>query len=124
MKLLVDMNLSPAWVESLRADGWEAVHWSRLGNPRSRDAEIMRFALEQGWTVFTNDLDFGALLAHTRAGKPSVFQVRARDVSPGHLAPLVYRVLRQFSAELESGALVTVDEASQRVRLLPLTVDA
>jgi hypothetical protein len=29
-------------------------------------------------------------------------------------------VLRQFSAELESGALVSVDEASQRVRLLPL----
>ena len=58
MKLLVDMNLSPAWVENLRSDGWEAVHWSSLGNPRSQDAEIMRFALDQGWTVFTNDLGF------------------------------------------------------------------
>ncbi len=121
MKLLVDMNLSPAWVESLRAGGWEATHWSLLGNPRSPDTEIMRFALAHDWTVFTNDLDFGALLAHTRAGKPSVFQVRARDVSPGHLTPLVLQVLRQFQGELASGALVTVDEASQRVRLLPLT---
>jgi predicted nuclease of predicted toxin-antitoxin system len=47
-----------------------------------------------------------------------VFQVRARTVSPEYLAPLVFRSLRQFSAELESDALVTVDEASQRVRLL------
>ena len=106
MKLLVDMNLSPAWVASLQADGWDATHWGTLGNPRSPDTEIMRFALEHGWTIFTNDLDFGALLAHTRAGKPSVFQVRARDVSPGHLAPLVFQSLRQFSAELESGALL------------------
>jgi predicted nuclease of predicted toxin-antitoxin system len=121
MKLLVDMNLSPAWVESLNEAGWEAAHWSGLGNPRGTDAEIMRFAQDHDWVVFTHDLDFGALLAHTRAGKPSVFQVRARDVSPEGLAPLVIRVLRQFSAELESGALVSLDEASQRVRLLPTT---
>jgi predicted nuclease of predicted toxin-antitoxin system len=121
MKLLVDMNLSPAWVETLRLAGWEAAHWSTLGNPRSPDAEIMRFASEHDWVVFTNDLDFGALLAHTRAGKPSVFQVRARDVSPGHLGPLAIQTLRQFTAALEAGALVSVDEASQRVRLLPLT---
>ena len=121
MKLLVDMNLSPVWVETLRGAGWEASHWSTLGDSRSPDAEIMRFARENDWIVFTNDLDFGALLAHTRAGKPSVFQVRARDVSPGHLSPLVLRTLKQFLTELESGALVTVDEASQRVRLLPLS---
>jgi len=71
MKLLVDMNLSPAWVETLRADGWEAAHWSTLGNPHSPDTEIMGFAREHGWVVFTNDLDFGALLAHTRAGQAS-----------------------------------------------------
>lgn len=44
MKLLVDVNLSPAWAHSLRAAGWEAVHWSILGGPRATDAEIMRAA--------------------------------------------------------------------------------
>jgi len=120
MKVLVDMNLSPAWVEVLKQGGWEAAHWSSLGNPRSPDAEIMRFAREHEWIVFTHDLDFGAILAHTQTGKPSVFQVRARDITPNHLGPLVLRTLRQFASELESGALVTVDEARQRVRLLPL----
>ena len=120
MKLLVDMNLSPAWVEFLRQNGWEAAHWSSLGNPRSTDAEIMRLARDNDWVVFTHDLDFGSLLAHTQAGKPSVFQVRARDVTPGGLGPLVLQTLRQFTNQLEAGALVSVDEASQRVRLLPL----
>ncbi len=80
----------------------------------------MRFARDGDWVVFTHDLDFGALLAHTQAGKPSVFQIRARDISPTRLSPLVIRVLRQFSAELESGALISMDETGQRVRLLPL----
>ena len=31
MNLLVDMNLSPDWVTVLRAEGWEAEHWSRVG---------------------------------------------------------------------------------------------
>lgn len=120
MKLLVDMNLSPAWVSALRAAGWEAVHWRTLGDPRATDAAILQFAREQGWVVFTHDLDFGALLAHTQSGQPSVFQVRARDLTPDHLGPLVFKTLRQFAAQLEAGALVTIEEARQRVRLLPL----
>jgi len=120
MKLLVDMNLSPDWVQPLENAGWEAQHWSTLGDPRATDATIFVFAAERGWVIFTHDLDFGAILAHTRAGRPSVFQVRARDVSPAFLAPLVIRTLRQLTAQLEAGALVTLDEARQRVRLLPL----
>jgi predicted nuclease of predicted toxin-antitoxin system len=121
MKLLVDMNLSPAWVECLRQFGWEAAHWSAIGDPRAGDREIMEFARTGNWVVFTHDLDFGTILAHTKAGKPSVFQVRARDVAPGHLGRLVALALRQVSPQLEAGALVTLDEARRRVRLLPLS---
>lgn len=41
MKLLVDMNLSPAWVDILQAACWQASHWSTRGNPSAPDAEIM-----------------------------------------------------------------------------------
>ena len=115
------MNLSPIWVQCLREAGWEAAHWGTVGDPRATDSEIMRFAREEGWVIFTHDLEFSAILAHTQAGRPSVFQVRAQVVSPGGLGPLVLRTLRQFTAELETGAIVTVDAARQRVRLLPLT---
>lgn len=120
MKLLIDMNLAPAWVEVFIAAGWEATHWTSVGDPRASDSQIMEFARASGWVVFTHDLDFGTLLAHTKAGRPSVFQVRTRDVSPDHLRSLVVRALRQFESRLEEGALITLDEAGYRVRLLPL----
>ncbi|MCW5599101.1 hypothetical protein C8R30_1526 [Nitrosomonas nitrosa] len=31
MKLLIDMNLSPRWVDVLANAGFEAAHWSALG---------------------------------------------------------------------------------------------
>jgi predicted nuclease of predicted toxin-antitoxin system len=36
MKILVDMNLSPTWVQFLVAHGIEAVHWSAIGAPHQR----------------------------------------------------------------------------------------
>lgn len=34
MKILIDMNLSPDWVDALRSNGFDCVHWSRVGDPR------------------------------------------------------------------------------------------
>ena len=47
MRLLVDMNLSPEWVAVLNRAGWEAIHWSTVGNPRAEDEEIMAWARAQ-----------------------------------------------------------------------------
>lgn len=44
MKLLIDVNLSPVWVAALEARGFEAVHWSEVGDLRARDVEIMNWA--------------------------------------------------------------------------------
>ena len=33
MKILMDMNLTPRWVEIFFKGGWEAVHWSQVGAP-------------------------------------------------------------------------------------------
>ncbi len=120
MKLLIDMNLSPDWVEVLRRHGWEAVHWSTVGDPRAPDHVIMDWARHNVHVVFTHDLDFGALLAVTRAEGPSVIQVRTQDVTPGHLESIVVKALRQYSPLLEAGALLVVDESRSRVRVLPL----
>jgi predicted nuclease of predicted toxin-antitoxin system len=51
----------------------------RITRNPSVQAEIFGFAAANGW-VFTHDLDFGALLAALRANRPSVVQVRCRDV--------------------------------------------
>jgi predicted nuclease of predicted toxin-antitoxin system len=41
VNLVIDMNLSPEWVAVLRRHGWDAVHWSTVGNPRATDPDIM-----------------------------------------------------------------------------------
>lgn len=121
MKLVIDMNLSPEWVAVLQRHGSDAVHWSSVGDPRATDPEVMAWAKAAQHVVFTHNLDFGAILAATRAEGPSVFQVRTQDVTPAHLEPLVVAALRSHEAALQDGALVTVDETRSRVRILPIT---
>lgn len=120
MKLVIDMNLTPQWVPVLQQAGHDAVHWSDVGDPAAPDHAIMAWAHEHGRCVFTHDLDFGALLAATHAAGPSVLQVRTQDVLPAALAPAVLSALAQFSDQLQAGALITIDEARVRARILPL----
>ena len=120
MNLLLDMNLPIQWVDFLGAEGIHAVHWSTVGDPRAKDAELMDWARANNYVVFTHDLDFGILLARTRADGPSVIQARTSDVTPTAIGRVVLNVLRQLANDLESGALVTVAEHAARVRVLPI----
>ena len=85
IKLVVDVSLPPAWVDVFVTYGWPAVHWTSVGNPRATDRVVMTWAREHVHVVFTHDLDFGTLLALTRASGPSVIQVRSQDVLAEHL---------------------------------------
>ena len=114
------MNLSPDWLATFRAAGFEAVHWSKVGDPSASDTELMDWARSQGLIVFTHDLDFGTALALTQSRGPSVVQVRTQDVSPTNLGPMVIALLNEHRQHLERGALLVVDQARGRIRLLPL----
>ena len=120
IKIVVDMNLPPRWVPVLKAEGWDAVHWSTIGSPGAADAEILKYAKDGGYAVLTHDLDFGAILAATGGNAPSVVQVRTQDVFPEAIGPLVCAAVRQFKGEIEKGVLISVDENRSRARLLPL----
>jgi predicted nuclease of predicted toxin-antitoxin system len=120
MRILIDVNLSPTWMDFLMAGQISATHWASIGDPRATDDEIMQHARDNGFVVLTHDLDFGTLLALTRAVGPSVLQVRAQNVLPAAIGPLVTRVLATHAAQLELGALITVDDRSARVRILPI----
>jgi len=120
MKIVIDMNLSPDWVQILKDAGFEAVHWSEIGDIRAPDNEIMQFAKSHKHIIFTHDLDFGTILAATNADYPSVIQVRTQNIAPSHLSNLIISVLNQFRERLERGALITINERRSRIRILPL----
>jgi predicted nuclease of predicted toxin-antitoxin system len=120
LQIVIDMNLSVEWIPLLERAGWGAVHWSAIGDPRSDDATVMAWAATHNHAVFTHDLDFGTALALTHVGKPSVIQVRSQRVLPEHIGPTVLAAIKQYQRELTVGALVVIEPAKSRVRILPL----
>lgn len=120
MKLLLDMNLSPAFVGTLSAAGFQVAHWAAIGDPAADDIDIFNYARANDFIVITHDLDFSAILAATNAEKPSVVQIRAMNLAPDQLSSLVIAGLRQCATELEAGALLTIEIERRRLRLLPL----
>jgi len=123
MKILIDMNLSPSWVLVLEEAGHTASHWSTIGSLNAPDREILLWAKANGYLLFTHDLDFGAILAATKATGPSVIQIRSQDITPDHAKNLLLTILDNFAESLLQGALISVDEEKSRVRLLPLRKD-
>ena len=120
MKVLIDMNLSPAWTEAFIKTGIDSVHWSQVGKPDAPDKEILAWAIENDCIIFTHDLDFGALLAANKSICPSVIQIRTQDVTPAFLLKTIIQTIAQFKDYLEKGALITLDEKKSRVRILPI----
>ena len=120
MNVLVDMNLSPSWVERLVRQGLDAVHWSTIGAATAPDVEILTWANEHHFVVITNDLDFSAILAAGAVAGPSVVQLRTQDLLSEGAVRIVARALEAHREDLKRGALLSIDEGGTRVRMLPL----
>ena len=120
MKFVVDMNLSPEWTGILAAAGREVWHWRDLGAGSAPDEEILAWARDHEAIVVTQDLDFAQLLATTNARGPSVVLLRVRDEFDPRVREQVRRALLQCETDLAAGALVVVDEARARLRVLPI----
>lgn len=98
-------------------------HWSEIGDVTAPDSEIMEWARNHHFVVFTHDLDFGALLYTTKATAPSVIQLRIEDIRPEQVGELVLTALSKVESEIRRGALVTIDPRKARIRLLPFKAD-
>jgi len=71
--------------------------------------------------VISADTDFGALLARSRAAKPSVILVRALiDRRPPELAGIIAANLDTIASHVAAGAIAAFTRNGIRVRPLPL----
>lgn len=50
MKFLIDMNLSPGWIDVLAAEGWEAVNRSRVQGATWLSLYASALLVLDGWT--------------------------------------------------------------------------
>ena len=114
------MNLSPTWASVLELGGFEAKHWSNIGEAGAPDSAIMEWAYENGFIVLTHDLDYGRLLSLSHADGPSVVQLRTQNIMPSVCGELVMKTINAFADELKTGLLISIDPHQARARVLPL----
>ena len=120
MRFLADAGVSPRTVEFLSGLGHDAVHVRTLGLQRSPDIELVDRARADSRVVLTFDLDFGEILALGVLDKPSVILFRLADERAETVNRHLATVLSERRAELESGALILVEDTQYRVRRLPI----
>jgi predicted nuclease of predicted toxin-antitoxin system len=121
VRFLVDENLSRSLADLLTKAGQDAVHVRDLEAAGSSDLAIMTLAAEDERIILSADTDFGALLAHSRATKPSVILVRALvDRRPPELAAIIVANLDVLEEHLRSGAIAAFTRSDIRVRALPI----
>lgn len=82
-RFLIDMNLSPAWVERLAQDGWLGVHWSSVGDQRATDMTVMEDARTNDFVVFTHNLDLTAAAESLRS---AVYRFGPRPAAVAYVA--------------------------------------
>ena len=122
MKILVDINLSPEWLEVFAQAGWQARHWSQIGRPNADDDEIFSWAAENDHLVFTQDLDFPQILFASQGGRPSVVLLRIKNELDAVQRARVCAAIRQASASLQTGAILVIDDRRIRLRTLPVKI--
>jgi predicted nuclease of predicted toxin-antitoxin system len=119
MRFLADAGVSPKTVDFLKQLGHDAVHVRTVGLARAADAELIERARTDSSVVVTFDLDFGDILALGVLDKPSVIIFRLTDERADSVNRHLATVLSERLSELESGALILVEDARYRVRRLP-----
>lgn len=120
MKFLVDIGISPRSAAFLRGLGYDTIHLHDEGLDRLSDAGILAKALAERRIVLTHDLDFGELVAASKAQLPSVVTFRLRNMAADHVNHYLEIIVTNYQERLETGAVISVTERQVRVRPLPI----
>jgi predicted nuclease of predicted toxin-antitoxin system len=120
MRFLADMGISQVVVAWLQAQGHEATHLRDEGLHRLENGEIVTKAFRESRVILTWDLDFTEILALSGRHQVSAVIFRLVNTRSAHVIERFARVLQESAQDLEDGAIISVEEARHRVRLLPL----
>jgi predicted nuclease of predicted toxin-antitoxin system len=120
VKFLVDMPLPPSLAQRLSAQGHDAIHAVDRGMDRASDDELMEFAINDGPTIVTADLDYPRLLALTDATRPSLILFRGGDWSEAAVIARMAQVFDSLSETDIQQSLLVIERNRARRRRLPI----
>lgn len=120
MKFLLNMNMPRELGRQLAAKGHEWRHVRDIAMARASDVAILEEARKSQNVVVTHDLDYGHLLAFSGESGPSVIIFRVRNTHPDNLSRRLMSSWSEIQKPLLEGAIVTVEDATLRIRKLPV----
>lgn len=120
LKFIADLHISPVTVEKLRRHGYNVIRISEKLPATASDAEIVALAVKEEAVIVTQDLDFSAIVARSGNNKPSVIILRVSNAKPHIISRILIALLPLIEAELQDGAIVSVDEKEFRIKKLPV----
>ncbi|MGL5077664.1 MAG: DUF5615 family PIN-like protein [Waterburya sp.] len=120
MKFLADMGISLRTVEWLREFGHDVFHLRDRGLQKLPDDEILTLARVEQRIILTIDLDFAQLLAVSKQVLPSVILFRLGNENYDEINQRLIEVLKNCQQELETGAIISVNNETFRVKKLPI----
>jgi predicted nuclease of predicted toxin-antitoxin system len=120
MRFLADMGISLITVAWLREQGHEAVYLPEIGWQRAEDSAILAKARDEGYILLTLDLDFGYLMAISKANLPNVILFRLGNETAEIVTKRLSDVLECCAEMLDQGTFLSVRESTIRITRLPL----
>jgi predicted nuclease of predicted toxin-antitoxin system len=113
------MGVSLRVVEWMRSIGHDVKHLRDEGLQRLSDEDIFSRADAEDRIVLTFDLDFGEIVAAGKRSRPSVVIFRLRDATSPFVVKRLEMVFAESLIDLQTGAVIVVEDARHRVRRLP-----
>lgn len=120
MKWLLNMNIPRKMKALLESIGHQCRHAGDIGLAQANDWTILNEAARENEVIMTHDLDYGRLLAFSDATKPSVVIVRLFKPHPDAIFERLKSVWDAIEQPLKEGAIVVMEDAATRIRLLPV----
>jgi predicted nuclease of predicted toxin-antitoxin system len=107
VRFLADMGVDVRVVRWLRESGHDATHLRDEGLQRLSNGEIVTKAVSENRVVVTFDLDFGEVVALSRAIKTSIITFRLYNTRTSHVIDRLSAVLTESGSELEQGVFLS-----------------
>ena len=107
-------------VDALRTDGHDVVHAQDIDLGRATDREILEHAAADSRILVTFDLDFAEIVALQQSDRERVVLLRLQNTRNENVLARLRLALMECAEELDSGAIVVVEDGRYRVRALPV----
>lgn len=120
MRFLVDACVDVGIDGWLHEQGHDSIHLRNEGLQRLPDDDVFVKAGAEKRVIVTIDLDFGEILSFSGGKIVSTITFRVHNTRSDFLIRRLDAVLPNVIPHLERGAIVIIEDARYRVRLLPL----